>query len=490
MLVEVRSARLRHTNRRNLKIVEASLADDSGPVKAVWFNQAYLAERLQPGHAAASQRQARPARLSRHDTRDRRRRRSHAGRARPGSTPPASFPCTTRRASSRPTRLREWAWQALALAPDAHRAAAGRAARAARALRRGRCAARRALPGVAGGGDRRARAARLRGAVPASGGARGPARGAAAKSRAGNRDRRRRASWSAAGSHRLPFELTGDQRAACAEIDADLAAGKPMQRLLMGEVGSGKTAVAVYAMLRALEAGHQAALMAPTETLAEQHAATLDALLGRRGDPVRAADRGDQRPPGGARRWRGSASGELGLIVGTHALIEPDVAVLRARRLHRRRAAPLRRPPARGARRQGPGRRGAARPAHDRDADPADALADRLRRPRHDDDPPAARGPPADQDLGGGGGASRRRLRVHPRAPARGPPGLRRLPAGRGLGEAAGEGGERRGRAAARGRAARTSRSSCCTARCRRARRRRRWSASRPGRPTCSSRRR
>ena len=53
-----------------------------------------------------------------------------------------------------------------------------------------------------------------------------------------------------------------------------------MQRLLMGEVGSGKTVVALYAMLRALEAGHQAVLMAPTETLAEQHAATLDRLLG------------------------------------------------------------------------------------------------------------------------------------------------------------------------------------------------------------------
>ena len=52
-----------------------------------------------------------------------------------------------------------------------------------------------------------------------------------------------------------------------------------MQRLLMGDVGSGKTVVAVYAMLRALEAGHQAALMAPTETLAEQHADTLDRLL-------------------------------------------------------------------------------------------------------------------------------------------------------------------------------------------------------------------
>ena len=77
----------------------------------------------------------------------------------------------------------------------------------------------------------------------------------------------------------LPFEPTGDQLKAFDEIEVDLDSGEPMQRLLMGEVGSGKTVVAVYAMLRALEAGYQAALMAPTETLAEQHAITLGRLL-------------------------------------------------------------------------------------------------------------------------------------------------------------------------------------------------------------------
>src|SRR6185369_4505670 len=77
----------------------------------------------------------------------------------------------------------------------------------------------------------------------------------------------------------LPFALTGDQRRAIGEIDEDLTERQPMQRLLMGEVGSGKTVVALYAMLRAIEAGHQAALMAPTETLAEQHFRTLETLL-------------------------------------------------------------------------------------------------------------------------------------------------------------------------------------------------------------------
>src|SRR4029078_11048828 len=70
-----------------------------------------------------------------------------------------------------------------------------------------------------------------------------------------------------------------DQRAARAVIDEDVASERPMQRLLMGEVGSGKTVVALYAMLRAVESARQAALMAPTETLAEQHFATLQALM-------------------------------------------------------------------------------------------------------------------------------------------------------------------------------------------------------------------
>ena len=74
---------------------------------------------------------------------------------------------------------------------------------------------------------------------------------------------------------------------------ADLDSGEPMQRLLMGEVGSGKTVVALYSMLRALEAGFQAVLMAPTETLAEQHAVTLGKLLAEEATPFRAADRGD-----------------------------------------------------------------------------------------------------------------------------------------------------------------------------------------------------
>jgi ATP-dependent DNA helicase RecG len=121
----------------------------------------------------------------------------------------------------------------------------------------------------------------------------------------------------------LPFELTADQRAANVAIDRDLASEAPMQRLLMGEVGAGKTVIALHAMLRAVEGGGQAAMMAPTETLAEQHLATIDRLLGGR-VPVALLT---GSTPGGRRReiLARLESGELGLVVGTHALIEPDV---------------------------------------------------------------------------------------------------------------------------------------------------------------------
>jgi ATP-dependent DNA helicase RecG len=126
----------------------------------------------------------------------------------------------------------------------------------------------------------------------------------------------------------LPFAPTDDQRAAFADVDKDVDSGEPMQRLLMGEVGSGKTVVAVYAMLRALEAGHQAALMAPTETLAEQHAITLGRLLAAEAVPF-ALLTGATPAPVRRQALNQLASGELGLILGTHALIEPTVKFAR-----------------------------------------------------------------------------------------------------------------------------------------------------------------
>jgi ATP-dependent DNA helicase RecG len=122
----------------------------------------------------------------------------------------------------------------------------------------------------------------------------------------------------------LPFELTGDQRAAIAVLDDELAQPRPMQRLLMGEVGSGKTVVALHAILRALEHDMQAVFMAPTEVLAEQHFATLQALLP--GEAVRTALlTGSTSASRRTDTLRKLASGELSFVVGTHALLEDDV---------------------------------------------------------------------------------------------------------------------------------------------------------------------
>jgi ATP-dependent DNA helicase RecG len=129
-------------------------------------------------------------------------------------------------------------------------------------------------------------------------------------------------------SEMLPFALTGDQRRALEAIDQDLARPQPMQRLLMGEVGSGKTVVALYALLRAVEHGYQGALMAPTETLAEQHFATIQSLM-----PGSVVAQGLLTGSTPARRRADLLgkleSGELSLIVGTHALIEEAVRFAR-----------------------------------------------------------------------------------------------------------------------------------------------------------------
>lgn len=126
----------------------------------------------------------------------------------------------------------------------------------------------------------------------------------------------------------LPFELTDAQRRVLAEIGDDMAAPRRMNRLLQGDVGSGKTVVALFAMLRAVENGWQAAMMAPTEILAEQHARTLSALLGDL--PVRVRLLTGRQ---GARERREAqaaiASGEAQIAVGTHALIQEGVEFAR-----------------------------------------------------------------------------------------------------------------------------------------------------------------
>ena len=322
VMVDVRSARVRPTRRRNLRLVEAAVADHSGPMKAVWFNQAYLAERLRPG-----------TRLLLNGKLDRSGFRVATHEIVSGGAGPAAGLHTTgivpvhnatRELSAK--RLREWIFQAVERAGDAVEALPAE-------LR-----ARRGLPGEADA----FRCAHFPASAEQAETARGKLafeelclhqvalavrRGARRESRPGiafEPPGELVASWLAA----LPFAPTDGQGTAFAEIDADLASGRPMQRLLMGDVGSGKTVVAVYAMLRALECGHQAALMAPTETLAEQHAITLDRLLSAEALGAIPFALLTGATPAARRRETLDrlASGELGLIIGTHALIEPDVS--------------------------------------------------------------------------------------------------------------------------------------------------------------------
>ena len=135
---------------------------------------------------------------------------------------------------------------------------------------------------------------------------------------------------------RLPFTLTDGQQRVAAELDADLAATAPMHRLLQGEVGSGKTVVALRAMLRVVDSGGQAALLAPTEVLAQQHHRSVTAMLGpelSEAGRLGAAEAATRVAlltgslPAAARRRAllETASGEAGIVIGTHALLEERV---------------------------------------------------------------------------------------------------------------------------------------------------------------------
>ena len=127
---------------------------------------------------------------------------------------------------------------------------------------------------------------------------------------------------------RLPFPLTGAQKRAIREIGADLRSGHPMARLLQGDVGSGKTIVAVLTALLAAARGFQTAFMAPTTILAEQHAETVDHLLAGTGvTPALLTARVTGRPR--AALLAALEEGEIGLLVGTHALLEKPVAFRR-----------------------------------------------------------------------------------------------------------------------------------------------------------------
>jgi ATP-dependent DNA helicase RecG len=315
VIVEVRAIASRPVRRRGMRpLVEATVADATGPMKATFFNQPWLAERYRPG-----------TRLVLHG--------KYAGR----NSFRVTTHATTEEAASDSDEVSHYAaseglssTQILALVGAERPALAeivdplpGRLRAQLRLADRG-CALEAMHFGDSAreaerGRERLAFEELLFTQLALLARRASEDAGAPAVALDGHGELTTR--WLA---HGLPFTLTGDQLAAIEVLREELAQSEPAQRLLMGEVGSGKTVVALYAMLRAVEHGHQAALMAPTETLAEQHFATIQRLLG--AEPVTLALLTGSTPA--ARRTQLLArlgSGECSLVVGTHALIEDPV---------------------------------------------------------------------------------------------------------------------------------------------------------------------
>jgi len=300
---DVLGASLRPTRRRTT-VLRAAVADESGTITAVWFNQPWLADKLRPGTRVRLRGQLRRGdfAVKSFDL--------EGGAATADLAPiyPASEHVSV-------ARLRDLVAQALPLARDlgdglpAALKARSRLAQRADALL---ALHRPGAPEEAEEGRRRLafdellvlqlgllRLGRERegASAPAL-----PAPGElAARYRAG-----------------LPFRLTTDQERVMGEIDTDLARPVPMQRLLQGDVGSGKTVVALYALLRAVEAGRRGALMAPTETLAEQHFLTLEERCRELGVSCALLT-------GSATRAQRLEAERASIVVGTHALIQESV---------------------------------------------------------------------------------------------------------------------------------------------------------------------
>ena len=196
----------------------------------------------------------------------------------------------------------------------------------------------------------------------------------------------------------LAFSLTRSQREAMREIEADMAAPRRMLRLLQGDVGSGKTVVALLAMAVAVEAGAQAALMAPTEVLARQHIETIAPLAEKAGLRIALLT---GREKGRSRKdlLDRLGAGEIDILIGTHALFQSDVDIPRPRLRRHRRAAPLRRASATVAAVEGQRLRHRCA-CHDGDADPAHAIDDALRRSRRVATEGEAARPQAGRDQG------------------------------------------------------------------------------------------
>ena len=306
--VVVRSASSRR--RGQLRILTARVADATGEVKVTWFNQPWLEERLSPGTRIRLRGRANRYgfAVSSYDLE--------------GEKSTADFaPVYPASEDLAQKRLRDLHSQALVLARDAGEPLPAALLTAERLpLRADALAAVHRPRALAEAEVGRVRLAFdellvLRLALARTAGERERA-SAVPLGAPGELLARYRAS--------LPFTLTPDQERSIAEIDSDLESSMPMQRLLHGDVGSGKTVVALYALLRAVELGRQGTLMAPTETLAEQHFLTMDELcapLGVRVSLLTSSLRA--REHAAARQL--IASGDAHIVVGTHALIQKEV---------------------------------------------------------------------------------------------------------------------------------------------------------------------
>ncbi len=313
--VELLTVSVRPTRRRNLRIVEAHVRDDSGAATAIWFNQGFLARTLQKGQTLQLRATVRAGRGLELAVRE------HEVLAEAGEGIHTSGVVAVYDASrTLSTRvIRELVEQHLPRTdaiPDPLPAALRIARRL--PLRRDAIASLHAPrePGDTRiAGDRLAYEELLLLQV-ALAERRAGAPQAEPLGRPGELLERYHAS--------LPFTLTTGQKRSVRDVDRDLARDRPMRRLLLGDVGSGKTVVAVHAMLRAAERGGQAALLAPTEVLVQQHAVTVRALVEPLGIEV-AVVTGDL--PAAERRVRLQriASGDAALVVGTHALLEKSV---------------------------------------------------------------------------------------------------------------------------------------------------------------------
>jgi ATP-dependent DNA helicase RecG len=299
---EVRSTRLQRA--RRLKLVKARVADETGEITAVWFNQAWLADRLVPGMRVRLRGSLRGSEFAV---------RSYdlngvSATADFAPVYPATEEITVKKLREVVSGALEYVRDVVDPLPAALKAATGLPGRAdaLAALHRPREEAE---------GERARRRLAFDELLTLQLGL--------ARRRQGREEERAVALGEpgeliARYRSALPFELTPDQEQAIVEIDADLAGERPMERLLQGDVGSGKTVVALYALLRAVEAGRRGALMAPTETLAEQHFLTIEPICLGLGLSCALLTSSV-----GVRARRAAAQAQI--VVGTHALIQEGV---------------------------------------------------------------------------------------------------------------------------------------------------------------------